>query len=67
MTEEKNILRFEIRTQIASKEFVLNFSDNKFFMDVCAFGDFWSEEFETIEGVMKYLIEEWHFTDTKFI
>jgi hypothetical protein len=66
MTEQK-MLPFEMTSGIATKECILQKINNLFYLDVLAYGDMWEEAFKTIEEVIKYLNDEWHFTDTKFI
>lgn len=62
-----NELTFESRSQVATKKFILRKYENLFFLDVCAFGDLWSEKFNTLEEVKKYLESEWDFKDLAFL
>lgn len=54
---------FEIKSGIATIEFELaeNKKDGEFYLSICAYGDFWQENFKTEQELDKYLKSEWKF------
>lgn len=61
------IIRFEARSQVATKEFELQFHEGKFYLSVCAYGDLWQEEFSSLKELTDYLRKEWHFEEFPFL
>lgn len=61
------VIRFEARSQVATKEFELTFSKGKYYLSVCAYGDLWQEKFKTLQEVKDYLQKEWYFTEFPFL
>ena len=66
MTDDK-IIRFEARSQVATKEFELQFNNGKYYLSVCAYGDLWHEEFSSFQELKDYLQKEWHFEKFPFL
>jgi hypothetical protein len=66
MTGDK-IIRFEARSQVATKEFELQFIKGKFYLSVCAYGDLWQEEFSSLKDLKEYLQKEWRFEKFPFL
>jgi hypothetical protein len=64
---KNQLIRFEAKSQIATKEFELNVSNDKLYLTVCAYGDLWQEEFLTLEDLKTYLNKEWQFIDFSFL
>lgn len=46
-----------------TKQFDLSYKDNKYVLDIVAFGDWWSETFDNIESLVRYLRDEWYLTN----
>jgi hypothetical protein len=67
ITEEKDKIEFTIKSQAGSKEFVLRAHEGLFYLDVCAYGDLWSEKFNSVQEIKDYLEKEWNFIDHSFL
>ena len=58
-----NIL--QIKNGLASKEFTLDHDElkDKYYLNICAYGDFWTETFFGGYALEEYLRTEWNFED----
>lgn len=56
---------FEITSGIATKEFTLNYdgAKDKYYLDICAYGDLWTETFYGKWALFEYLRQTWQFSD----
>jgi hypothetical protein len=52
----------EIRSPIATKQLSLAYdkAQNKYFLDVIAYGTWWTRVFNAKYSLLKYLKKEWH-------
>lgn len=46
-----------------TKQFDLSYKNKKYVLDIVAFGDWWSETFDDIESLVRYLRDEWYLTN----
>lgn len=63
----EKIIKFTSGSDIATKEFELSVVDGKYILTVCAYGEWWDEEFSSLDDLKKYLIIEWNFKDFSFL
>lgn len=56
---------FEITSGIATKEFTLNYdkAKDKYYLDICAYGDLWTETFYGKWALFEYLKDMWGFSN----
>ena len=52
----------EIKSDLSTKEFELVLYGGKYTISICAYGDWWDEEFSTLREAEKYLSDNWNFT-----
>ena len=50
-----------IKSDISSQELELVLYKGKYTVNVVAYGDWYEEEFDTLEQAEQYLVETWHF------
>jgi len=54
---------FEIKSGVATKQFVLTYdrAKDKYYLDICAYGDFWTQTFYGEWALEEYLRDSWDF------
>lgn len=56
---------YEIKSGISTKEFTLDYDGvkDKYYLNICAYGDLWTESFFGDYALKEYLRTEWDFED----
>lgn len=64
---ENKIIKFKLKSGIATKDFEITLKNGEYTLNICAYGDWWDETFTNIDDLKKYLKTEWHVEDFSFL